>query len=57
MVYVVIEKHSESIVLHGPFHTEYAARVYRTKLEHFSPASNYEIQYLISEKNIPKPPA
>lgn len=57
MVYVVIEKHSESIVLHGPFQSEYGARVYRAKLERFSPASNYEIQYLIPEKNIPKSPA
>lgn len=55
MVYVVIEKHRESIVLHGPFHTDYAARVYKTRLQCYSPASNYEIQYLIPEKNIPNP--
>lgn len=54
MIYVVIEREHQDIVLHGPFVTDYAARVYKTKLESFAPNKYYEIKYLIPEKNLPK---
>jgi len=54
MRYVVIERHHQDIVVHGPFVTEYAARVYKTRLESFAPNSDYEIKYLIPEKNLLK---
>ena len=54
MIYVVIEKDNDNILLHGPFVTDYAAHVYKRKLESFAPTKNYEIQYLVPEKNLPK---
>ena len=52
MIWVIVEKDKESVVVHGPFYSQYGASVYKTKLESFSPAPNYKIQYLIPEKNL-----
>jgi hypothetical protein len=52
MIWVIVEKDNESVVVHGPFYSQYGASVYKTKLESFSPAPNYKIQYLIPEKNL-----
>ena len=52
MTYVVVEIADDGIVVHGPFHTEYAARKYQTKLELHYPDSNYEILHTVPERKL-----
>lgn len=52
MIWVIVEQDTESMIVHGPFYSQYGASVYKIKLESFSPAPNYQIKYLIPEKKL-----
>ena len=54
MILVVIQKNTDDIVLHGPFHAMAGAASYKRRLETVYPEYTYEIQYLIPEKNLSK---
>jgi hypothetical protein len=52
MIYVVVDTDGKHTVVHGPFHSEYAARRYAGKLSSHFPHKSPQVTYLIPEKNL-----